>query len=38
MSGSKLFISMYHYTRDLQHSRYPAIKGLDINLFGSGSK
>ena len=33
MSGSKLFISMYHYTRDLQHSRYPAIKGLDINLF-----
>ena len=24
---------MYHYTRDLQHSRYPHIKGLDIPLF-----
>lgn len=24
---------MYHYTRDLQHSRYPKIKGLDISLF-----
>lgn len=22
----KLFISMYHYTRDLEHSRYPKIK------------
>lgn len=30
---SKLYISMYHYTRDLVHSRYPEIKGLDINLF-----
>jgi len=30
---SKLYISMYHYTRDLVHSRYPQIKGLDINLF-----
>ncbi|SHI17301.1 Polysaccharide deacetylase [Butyrivibrio fibrisolvens DSM 3071] len=29
----KLFISMYHYTRDLKHSRYPGIKGLDIRLF-----
>ena len=29
----KLYISMYHYTRDLMHSRYPKIKGLDINLF-----
>ena len=23
---------MYHYTRDLKHSRYPRIKGLDVNL------
>lgn len=29
---NKLFISMYHYTRDLKHSRYPEIKGLDITL------
>lgn len=29
----KLYISMYHYTRDLRHSRYPEIKGLDIALF-----
>lgn len=29
----KLYISMYHYTRDLKHSRYPKIKGLDISLF-----
>lgn len=29
----KLFIAMYHYTRDLQHSRYPKIKGMDIPLF-----
>lgn len=28
-----LFISMYHYTRNLIHSRYPQIKGLDISLF-----
>jgi peptidoglycan/xylan/chitin deacetylase (PgdA/CDA1 family) len=26
-------IVMYHYVRDLQHSRYPEIKGLDILLF-----
>lgn len=31
--GGKLYISMYHYTRDLLHSRYPEIKGMDINLF-----
>lgn len=31
--NGKLFISMYHYTRDLRHSRYPEIKGLDIPLF-----
>ncbi len=30
---SKLYISMYHYTRDLVHSRYPKIKGLDKSLF-----
>ena len=29
----KLYISMYHYTRDLTHSRYPNIKGMDIPLF-----
>lgn len=33
MANGKLYISMYHYTRDLQHSRYPEIKGLDITLF-----
>ena len=26
-------IVMYHYTRDLKHSRYPEIKGLDVSLF-----
>jgi len=30
---NKLLISMYHYTRDLKHSRYPEIKGLDKPLF-----
>ena len=29
----KLFVVMYHYTRDLKHSRYPEIKGLDVSLF-----
>ena len=29
----KLHIVMYHYTRDLRHSRYPKIKGLDLDLF-----
>lgn len=29
----KLYISMYHYTRDFIHSRYPDIKGLDVKLF-----
>ena len=24
---------MYHYVRDLKHSRYPEIKGLDVSLF-----
>lgn len=26
-------IVMYHYIRDLTHSRYPGIKGLDLSLF-----
>lgn len=30
---SKLTIVMYHYVRDLAHSAYPAIKGLDLKLF-----
>lgn len=29
----KLNIAMYHYVRDLQHGRYPDIKGLDVSLF-----
>jgi len=29
----KLYVVMYHYTRDLKHSRYPRIKGLDLSLF-----
>lgn len=24
---------MYHYVRELRYSRYPAIKGLDYQLF-----
>lgn len=31
--GERLYISMYHYVRDLSHSRYPGIKGLDCRLF-----
>lgn len=30
---SKLYVVMYHYTRDLRNSRYPDIKGLDYALF-----
>ena len=30
---SRLYIVMYHYTRDLKNSRYPEIKGLDLELF-----
>lgn len=30
---SKLYVVMYHYTRDLANSRYPGIKGLDYSLF-----
>ena len=29
----RVTILMYHYVRDLKNSRYPAIKGLDLNLF-----
>jgi peptidoglycan/xylan/chitin deacetylase (PgdA/CDA1 family) len=29
----KVTIVMYHYVRDLKHSRYPGIRGLDISLF-----
>ncbi|BBF44965.1 polysaccharide deacetylase [Lachnospiraceae bacterium KM106-2] len=29
----KLTIVMYHYVRDLKDSRYPNIKGLDLDLF-----
>ena len=32
MGNNKLRIVMYHYTRDLKHSRYPEIKGLDAGL------
>ena len=30
---SKLYVVMYHYTRDLANSRYSEIKGLDYALF-----
>lgn len=30
---NKLYIVMYHYTRDLKNSRYPQIKGMDYQLF-----
>ena len=30
---SILFITMYHYTRNLKDSRYPNIKGLDSSMF-----
>ena len=30
---NNLTIVMYHFVRDLSHSRYPQIKGLDISLF-----
>jgi len=29
----KVTIVMYHYVRDLERSRYPQIKGLDLELF-----
>lgn len=33
MKRNHLTIVMYHYVRDLKYSRYPNIKGLDVNLF-----
>lgn len=30
---NELYIVMYHYIRDLKHSRYPRIRGLDISRF-----
>lgn len=34
MNSSKKFtVVMYHYVRDLKNSRYPGIKGCDIELF-----
>ena len=30
---NKLYISMYHYTRHIKNSRYPAIKGLETEDF-----
>lgn len=30
---NRLYVAMYHYTRDLENSRYPEIKGLDYGLF-----
>ena len=32
-NSKKVYIVMYHYTRDLYHSRYPSIKGMDVDLF-----
>lgn len=31
--NNKVTIILYHYVRDLKNSRYPGIKGLDIDLF-----
>lgn len=31
--ADSLQIVMYHYIRDLKHSRYPGIKGMDVSLF-----
>ena len=30
---SEVTVVMYHYIRDLKNSRYPNIKGLDIEKF-----
>jgi len=32
-NNTELSIVMYHYVRDLKNSRYPNIKGLDVELF-----
>ena len=29
----KLYIVMYHYVRNLKYSRFPELKGLDLELF-----
>lgn len=31
--NNKFSVAMYHYVRDLENTRYPAIKGLDVRLF-----
>lgn len=31
--NNNLFISMYYYVRDLKHSRYLGIKGMDVFQF-----
>lgn len=31
--NKEMKLVMYHYVRDLQASEYPAIKGLDVNIF-----
>lgn len=33
MTNNSLSVIMYHYVRDLKHSRYPFIHGLDKELF-----
>ena len=33
ISKDKLTVIMYHYVRDLKHSRYPDIKGLQVEEF-----
>lgn len=33
MNNNNLTVVMYHYVRDLMNSRYPGIKGLQIELF-----
>ena len=32
-AGRRVTIVMYHFVRDLRRSRYPAIKGLDVERF-----
>ena len=33
MTGSPLTVVMYHYVRPISRSRYPGIKGLELELF-----
>ena len=33
MKNTKVNIIMYHYVRELKHSKYPQIRGLDFSLF-----